>query len=42
MSLLAANKDVVVQDHGQDVYGRMLGTIYLNNQDINDIRSQKV
>ncbi|EOE5642186.1 thermonuclease family protein [Klebsiella pneumoniae] len=26
-----------IQDHGQDVYGRMLGTIYLNNNDVNAI-----
>lgn len=37
MTQLAANKVVVIEDHGQDVYGRMLGTLYLNNQDLNAV-----
>lgn len=37
MIQLAANQVVDIQDHGQDVYGRMLGTIYLNNQDLNAV-----
>ncbi|MEQ0627919.1 thermonuclease family protein [Klebsiella sp. JB_Kp008] len=37
MIQLVANQDVHIQDHGQDVYGRMLGTIYLKNKDINAI-----
>lgn len=37
MIQLAANKVVIIHDHGQDVYGRMLGTIYLNNQDLNAV-----
>lgn len=37
MIQLVANQVVNIQDHGQDVYGRMLGTIYLNNNDVNAI-----
>ncbi|MBL1875120.1 nuclease, partial [Klebsiella pneumoniae] len=37
MTQMAANKVVVIEDHGQDVYGRMLGTLYLNNQDLNAV-----
>ena len=37
MIQLVANQVVSIQDHGQDVYGRMLGTIYLNNNDVNAI-----
>lgn len=37
MIQLAANQVVDIQDHGPDVYGRILGTIYLNNQDLNAV-----
>ncbi len=37
MIQLVANQVVNIQDHGQDVYGRLLGTIYLNNKDVNAI-----
>ena len=37
MIQLVANQIVNIQDHGQDAYGRMLGTIYLKSQDINAI-----
>ncbi|UYB60236.1 thermonuclease family protein (plasmid) [Klebsiella michiganensis] len=37
MIQLVANQVVHIQVHGQDVYGRMLGTIYLKNKDINAI-----
>nr|AAR07765.1 hypothetical protein LV220 [Klebsiella pneumoniae CG43] len=37
MIQLVANQIVNIQDHGQDAYGRMLGTIYLKSQDINSI-----
>lgn len=37
MLQLAANQNVVIEDHGKDVYGRTLGTIYLDNQDINAV-----
>ncbi|WP_154975160.1 thermonuclease family protein [Klebsiella grimontii] len=37
MIQLAANQVVDIEDHGQDVYGRMLGTLFLNNQDLNAV-----
>ena len=36
MIQLVANQVVNIQDHGQDVYGRILGTIYLNNNDVKE------
>ncbi len=32
MIQLVANQIVNIQDHGQDAYGRMLGTIYLKSR----------
>ncbi|AOO59829.1 nuclease (plasmid) [Raoultella ornithinolytica] len=35
MIKVAANRVVDIEDHGQDVYGRTLGTIFLENKDLN-------
>lgn len=37
MIKLAANRVVDIEEHGQDVYGRTLGTIFLDNMDLNGL-----
>ncbi|MEQ0318130.1 thermonuclease family protein [Klebsiella sp. GB_Kp051] len=37
MIQLAANRVVDIEEHGQDVYGRTLGTLFLENQDLNGL-----
>ncbi|MGE0973263.1 thermonuclease family protein (plasmid) [Klebsiella sp. WOUb02] len=37
MIQLAANQVVDIEDYGQDVYGRTLGTLFLSNRDLNAV-----
>lgn len=41
MIKLAANRVVDIEEHGQDVYGRTLGTLFLENLDLNGLMVYK-